>query len=246
MIQILPNYSLTYLLHIFLALVSFACYYRVKKGYEKKGIKSLFYFQRFFLIFSGFMLMNGLPMLVMTELDPVQQGAFYIMARPFLYVSLAYFIQVPFSISFPKYKKYAVGFNLVYGAVAWFTNFHFWTLNSIEASSVPVGFIEEVLITRMDVVGPIGPMIGIIVILNWIVFGLIYFGYQAFKAEGTTRLKFGLMAIALGIMTVGGPMHDNATTAMEFLIADGLILLGLIVLFAGIYVKKIFQGRNAT
>lgn len=232
-LQYLPNYSTTYLLHILISLFAFFSYKRVKQAYKEKNITSLKYFSKFFLYFGIFLFSQGLPMLIPVALNPVKLGAFYIFGHIFLYISLIYFIQVPFSLSWPKLKKYAVWFNTLFTIAITFTNIIYWNEPSVENG-----------LLQFHVTGPVGPMIGVMVALNLIIFGTIYFGRLAYKSKGADRWKFSLLSIAFLIITVGGPLHDNATSLTQYIIADALILISLIVLFAGIYVKQIIHPEK--
>ena len=231
--QYLPNYSVTYLLHIIISLFSIFGYIRLKKAYNEKKISSLKNFAMFFLLFGIFLFSMGLPMLIPVELSPVKLGGFFIFGHVLLYAALVYFIQVPFSLSFPKYRKYAVWFNIAMGTIITYTNLIYWNEPTIEGS-----------ITLMHVTGPVGPMIGVLNIINLLLFGTFYFGYMAIQNRGTERWKYSLLSLAFLLITVGGPLHDNATGLTQYLIADALIFLALATLFAGIYVKSILHPRS--
>lgn len=233
-IPLLPNFSVTFLLHIILSMVSFFCYQRVNTSYKEKNISSLKYFANFFLMFGIFLFTIGLPMLVPVSLSPMQLGAFYIFGHVFLYGAMVYFIQVPFSMSFPDYKKWAVRFNILFGTAITFVNIIYWNKPTTEG-----------LITLLNVVGPVGPMIGVLVVLNWIFFGTFYFGNMAYRSRGTNRLKFSLLSIGFLLITIGGPLHDNAASLTQYMIADGLMTVALLLIFAGIYVKKILKPEKA-
>jgi hypothetical protein len=230
MFEALPNATFTYGAHLFMGLLTLIAFFKLKQSYREQGTETLDYFAKFFGMFSMFMLIQGMPMLVPESLNPAQLGSFFIFGHIFLYASFAYLVMVPLHIYKPSLKKYGFWGSILGGAIITFVNTIYWTMPEISGNIVlwHVGF-------------PVGPMIGILDIITMVLIAAVFFARLAWKNSGSTRTKFALLALGLVVITAGGPLHDNATSLQMYIIADILTLVGLLILFSGIYADKLHE-----
>lgn len=228
-LEMLPNFAWAYLSNLFMGVVAALGYWKLRKSYEDSGVDTVGYFSKFFGYFSLFMFLMGAPMLIPVALSGVKLGAFYIFGHIFLYISLAYLVLVPINIYEPRYRKagfWATGFA---GALITFVNLVFWNEPSIESG-----------LLSLNVGVPVGPLIGVVVGVSMLSAGG-FFAKLAWSRSGNDTYKFGLLALGMLVITLGGPLHDNATSLMMYLIADILTVSGLIYLMAGLFIDWVVE-----
>ncbi len=230
LVEALPNSTVTYLLHLVMGVMTTAAFFKLRRSYRDNGAETLHHFSRFFGMFSLFMYLQGLPFLVPQDLSSVQLGAFFIFGHIFLYASLAYLALVPLSIWRPEWKKFGFWGNVVAGAVVTFVNVLFWTKPTIEGG-----------IVLFNVGAPVGPLIGIVDIVTMILLAGVFFAKMAYERSGTDRSKFLLLALGMLVITAGGPLHDNATNLMMYVVADILTISGFVFVMSGLYVDWIYE-----
>lgn len=230
----LPNSTWTYLAQFFMGFVSLLAYWKLRSSFRESGVETLGYFSRFFGLFALFMFVMGAPFLVPEVLSGVQLGAFYIFGHLFLYGSLAFLVLVPLQIYRPGLKVYGFWLTLLGGGVVSFVNVLFWNRPVVEKGVVlnNVGF-------------PVGPLIGVLVALTMLSAG-VFFVKQAWSRSGLDRWKFLFLALGMVLITVGGPLHDNAVSVWGYVVADVLTVAGLLFTLSGVYVEWVFEklGRE--
>ena len=230
--ETLPNFAWPYLSNLMMGVLAALAYWKLKRSYEDSGIESVGYFSKFFGYFSLFMFLMGGPMLVPVALSGVKLGAFYIFGHIFLYISLAHLVLVPVSIYEPGYRKpafWAIGFG---GAVVTLVNLVYWNEPSIELG-----------LLLLNVGVPVGPLIGVLVGLSMLSAGG-FFAKMAWERSGNDRYKFALLALGMVVITVGGPLHDNATTLMMYVLADILTVSGFVFVMSGLYIDWVMDKLN--
>lgn len=230
MLESLPNFTITYATHLIMGVLAMAAYFKIKRSYKESGTVTLDYFSKFFGSFSMFMFIQGLPALIPKSLTSTQLGSFYIFGHIFLYASFMFLVLVPLHIYRPDFKKYGFWGAALGGAIVTFVNILNWTMPEIQNN-----------IVLFNVGVPVGPMIGILDIITMVLIGAVFFGYTAWNREGRERVKFALLSISLIVITIGGPLHDNATSLAMYAAADVITLTGLILMFMGIYIEKVYS-----
>lgn len=230
LIESLPNSTLTYAAHLFMGVLAALAYLKLKRSYSETGTETLSYFSKFFGMFTLFMLSMGAPMLVPEALSSVQLGAFYIFGQIFLGGALAFISLVPLHIWKPEWKKYGFWAILAAWAGKTWLNFLYWTEPEIVGNLV-----------LWNVGAPIGPMIGVFNALILLVLAGGFFAKMAWERSGTDRYKFGLLALGMLVITLGGPLHDNATSLMMYVAADILTVSGFVFVMSGLYIDWIME-----
>jgi len=228
--EVFPNFSVSYLASFFVMLVSFAGYLKLRFTLRSSDNETLRHFKNFFGWFGVFQLFMAWPMFVPVVLSSVKLGAFYIFSHVFLYVSVAYLSLVPISIYRPEWKEKVFWLNIVAGGVISFVNIVYWTLPEIESN-----------LLLYNVGAPVGPMIGVLVGLNMAVLAGGFFAKMAWDRSGEDRMKFVLLALGMFTMTVGGPLHDNASTFLMYVVADVLISVSILLILSGLYVSWVYS-----
>lgn len=225
--------NLTWLSHFLMSIVTFFCFYRLKKSLGNREIQSTRYFMDFFLNMTFFYFLIGLP-LFLGNLSSFTMGAFYIAGHIFLYIALSFYIRLPLSIIKPEWEKKGFYTGLGIGAAITLTNIVFWNYPTIKETAWGT-------ITLLHVKPPVGPMIGLFAGLSLLVGGSIFFGWMSYKSDGIDRVKHALLSFAFLLLTVAGPLHDNTTSLNMLLFADGAFSLGIVLLMVGIYLKKFLK-----
>lgn len=230
LIESLPNFTLTYAAHLFMGVLTLLAYFKLRRSYQDSGAETVGYFSKFFGMFTLFMTFMGAPMLVPETLSSIQLGAFYIFGHIFLGGALAYLSLVPLNIWKPEWKEYIFYLILAVWGLKTFLNFIYWTEPEIVGN-----------IVLWNVGAPIGPFVGIV--NGLIMLGLAggFFAKMAWERSGNDRYKFGLLALGMLVITLGGPLHDNATGLNMYLIADILTVSGFIFVMSGLYIDWVVE-----
>lgn len=230
LIESLPNSTVTYAAHLLMGVFTTLAYFKLRNSYRETGTETLDYFSKFFGMFSLFMVVMGAPMLVPEALSRVQLGAFYIFGQIFLGGALAYLSLVPLHIWKPNWKKYAFwSIYAVWAGKTWL-NFIFWTKPEIAGN-----------IVLWNVGAPIGPIIGIFNLVVLTVLAGGFFAKMAWERSGNDRYKFGLLALGMLVITIGGPLHDNATNLLMYTVADILTVSGFVFVMSGLYIDWVME-----
>lgn len=226
-------FSYSYASAIAMAIICWACFAQLWRSYRKEEVRTLRYFAYFFAHLGVFFGIMGMPAIFHgVTFSPEQLGAFYIFGHIFLYSSFAYYSRIPMYIWKPSWEMKVFGLNLVAGAIVTAVNIYYWNLPEI-ASGITLYNVQE----------PVGPMIGVLAILNWVVGGTYLFGKMALDRSGVERKKLVFLSMGLLLIALAGPIHDVSTSISMVLAADVLTLLGVATLMIGIYFKKIFHSE---
>lgn len=220
--------QLSYLSWILIGLIVWACFYRSWKSYQSEDIETLRDFSLFFFHLGLFFVVMGLPGILSIEMSADQLGAFYIFGHIFLYASFAYYSRIPVRILKPEWTTRVFAANLILGAAVTILNFKLWPQPEVHASGV----------TALHVMAPIGPLIGVLAGLNWILGGTAFFSWRATKKKGKDRLKLLMVAASLVLLSIAGPLHDNTTSIQMLVIADVATLLGVLLMMAGVFYNR--------
>lgn len=192
------------------------------------------YFMYFFFSVGLFQLIMGLPHAVLYFNQPAFASVItwaYIIGHMFLYLSLAFTVMVPLELTFPgkKIKNIYFSFIVLFGL--------FITYINIIRPNNPI-YERETGITLFNADPLVGKLIPVIVLLSWGVAALIFL-YNGIKSRNNRLAMVRSSVTSLGFifLIVGGPMHDLASTSLQFLMADILTLLGFLVLASGTLLK---------
>lgn len=226
-------FSYGYASWILMGLICWACFAQLWRSYREQEVRTLEYFAKFFAHLGLFFVIMGAPALFHgISFSPEQLGAFYIFGHLFLYSSFAYYSRIPMYIWKPDWEMKVFGLNLVAGAIVTAVNIVYWNLPEISSG-----------VTLLNVQDPVGPMIGVLAILNWVVGGTYLFGKMALSRSGAERKKLIFLSLGLLMISIAGPIHDVSTSVPMILAADILTLLSVALLMLGIYFKRIFSSE---
>lgn len=229
---------LTGISHLLDGLVFIWIALKLNKAMREDGAKDLSqkYFMGFFASTGIFQVLMGLPHFLLyksSELFPQAMAWAYIDGHIFLYLALALTISVPLQLYFPsqqKLKTLIFSFFLIFGTVITFLN--------ILNPNTPV-FDANSGITFLNASPLIGKLIPIIAILSWVPAGVIFI-YKGIKARHD-RLVFVrsmLLGVGLLMLVVFGPLHDIATTASQYLVADIFTMVGFLTMASGVFYQQ--------
>lgn len=215
---------------ILMGLVAFWVAVRLNKRSAQLRVFGLFFF-----LFSLFTLLMTLPHLYLL-FPHLDHEAFnqslhwgYVIGHIFLYLSLAVFIRLPLHWAAPRLKNLGSAFFVILGAVT--------TLFNILLPNTP-NYIHATGITMFNADPLVGKLVAINVVLAWVPAG-IYFIVKGIRSqEKVLRSRSLLLGIGLMIATIGGPLHDISQKEIVFLIADIVVLIGIVVLGSGVLYQK--------
>lgn len=227
------SFTWSYASWIGLGILAWLCFAKLWLSYRESGVTTVKYFGIFFAHMGLFFVIMGLPAAIPGSLTPEQLGAFYIFGHIFLYSGFAYYSRIPLYIWKPEWEMKGFALNLVAGAVITYVNLIYW--NTPELADP---------ITILHVQDPVGPMIGILAIANWIIGGTLLFGKMALNETGTERIKLFLLAAGLLMISIAGPLHDLTTSFQMLVAADVFTFLGILLLMAGIYFRTLFGDSS--
>ena len=238
---------ITGVIHLIDTLVFAFCAWRLNVSFIDSGKRNMIfkYFSLFFLFTAIFQLIIAIGHLPFffgrpEMFIPVFNLA-YIIGHAFLYLGMAYFIYVPSYIYFEN-SKFAKKFTKIY--------FHLIVLGGIVITVINIinplknAYVDvESGLTIFNVPDIIGKLIPLIVILSWGPAALLFL-YKSVKLKGVTRFKSLFLGIGLIVIIVGGPMHDVARVAGQYLLADILTLAGFFLLFFGVFMSPDHKQVN--
>jgi hypothetical protein len=220
--------ELSYISWVFMGIIIWACSQRTWQSFRREEVITLRDLSVFFFHFGLFFVIMGLPGLLSLDLSSDQLGSFYIFGHIFLYSSIAYYSRIPTRILKPEWANRVFAINLILGGAITIVNLAYWPQPVVHSSGV----------TILNVVEPIGPLIGIFVALNWILGGTGFFAWRAMNKKGKKRLKLLLLAGSFIFLSVAGPMHDNTNSLQMLILADVATFLGVILMMAGVFYRR--------
>lgn len=218
----------SYISWFFMGILLWICSFYSWRSYQKEEVVTLRDLTSFFVHMGIFMVLMGLPGILPADFGSVQLGAFYVFGHIFLYSSIAYYSRIPVRILKPGFTDSVFALNLAAGVIITLITILLWPMPEIHQG-----------IVMLNVPMPIGPMIGVMAILNWVLGGFAFFTWRAKENEGKARLKMVFTGFGLLLLAVGGPMHDHAMSVYMLAVADTITLLGVFSLMAGV-----FYGRE--
>ncbi|MDO8663765.1 MAG: hypothetical protein Q7K28_02940 [Candidatus Wildermuthbacteria bacterium] len=211
--------------------VAHRLFYLKKKDYQFR------IFGLFFFLFFLFVLIMAIPHLLLLlphlEHKIFRQGMHlgYLIGHIFLYLSLVVFIRLPLNWVAPRFKNIGSAFFLLLGGVTTILNF---LLPSLPEYNHSTG------ITLFNVNPLVGKLVALNVVLAWVPTG-IYFIVKGMRGlEKNLRRRCMLLGIGLLVATIGGPLHDISREAVMFLIADIVVLAGIVILAVGV----MYEGED--
>lgn len=218
-------------------LVAFATLFSSWKKSKNEMLKN---FMLMFILVAIFMLLMGIMdyLLVLNKDLVVQKslipGFLFAFAHIFMILAISFYARIPFEVLLPGKKN--IGFWLAFGTglipiIVAFTNLIFPTV--------------EARITHYNVSTLFSASIGIWALVFIAGFGGVFFLSQAVKTkEHLVKVRSGILGVGFLAWTIGGPLHDFATTTAIYLFADLLLLSSFVVILLGIYIKRLIPSKN--
>ena len=202
-----------------------------KKDFQLRTF-SLFFL--FFSLFISIMALAHFPLLLSHnlknhELFSKAMHLGYAIGHIFLYLSLAVFVRLLLSWAAPRLKNIGSAFFLLLGGATTVLNF---LLPSLPEFSHSTG------VTLLNVAPLVGKLVALNVALAWVPAGIYFIVKGVRSQEKNVRRRAILLGIGLLIATIGGPLHDISQQAIMFLIADIVVLAGIVILASGVMYKE--------
>lgn len=207
----------------------------------KKKDSQLRIFGSFFFLFSLFistMAIAHLPLFLPHSVHEFFSKSMhwgYLISHIFLYLSLVVFIRLPLDWVAPRFKNLGSAFFIFLGGVT--TVLNFLRISSPE-------YNHSTGITLLNVDPLLGKLVALNVALAWVPAGIYFIVKGARSQEKNVRIRSILLGIGLLAATIGGPLHDISRQAIVFLIADIVILAGIIILASGTMYRQ--EDKNQT
>lgn len=201
--------------------------YRLRKKFFEHYSGEIRDFQWFFFYFGLFLLT-----LASSGFAAYSDPAFYSSAATlthrighiFFFFSAVFFIRIPLSWYNPKLKNAGSLIFLFLGAVTTLLNLSRPGSSELHTSGINIRHLDPLVSQLIISVG-----------LTWLPIAG-YFLYRGFKShEHVVRMRAIFLGLGLIVITLGGPTHGIAQDAFIFLIADILILSGIVIIASSIF-----------
>lgn len=213
--------SLSGVLLIVNSLILSFFYVRLNKGGNNDN-NFFVYFKRFTMFFGIFSVIMAIPVILFSK-SSLMLGLGYVIGHIFLYIACAYLARIWLLIAKPSYDSTNLfRIYLVLGLVITVLNIYLFNL--------PV--INDNGIVLWDAQAPVA--ISIVMILFSSLFpAAIVFIRESFR-QPKQRKRYLLIGLSFLVIIVGGPLHDIAKTALAYLAADMVTIVGFLLMFWGV------------
>ena len=215
-------------------LISLVTFWAALRLFAKKDFQ-LRIFSVFFFLFSLFMFIMTAAHFVLLfshlnhEIFRQSMHWGFVIGHIFLYLSLAVFIRLPLDWIAAPLKNIGSAFFILFGGITTVLNF---LLPNLPEYSHSTG------ITLLNVDPLVGKLIALNVVLAWVPAGIYFIIKGARGREKNARRRAMLLGIGLFIATLGGPLHDVSRQVIAFLVADIVVLAGIVILASGVMYQK--------
>lgn len=224
------------LTHIDLAIVGIICLLiaarlRFRQAAEVQS-RQMHDFQLFFLYFAVFTLILALPALFFNNLYRYQQwvAITYWMGHFFLFISLAYFIRIPFFWINPLLMNYGSLFFVLMGSITTMVLILHPVSANISSSGTSYWHVSVLAATLIAGNGTLA-----------LLPTAIYFIYKAIVGiDRAIKNPLLMMGIGIIILLLGGPLHNIVSTPLLFFLADIMTSLGIVILAIGVFYRRSF------
>jgi len=157
-------------------------------------------------------------------------------AHIFMFIAISYFLRFPVRLRMPHLEEPIWRATILYSIVG--TIILFLNIPKIKPFLLYNG------IYNWEVPPQAGAVIGIFTT------ACLLFSFLVFIAEGrrvketTLKARSWLLATGILIFLIGGPMHNFVKTPFMNALADFLLILGALIMIAGVYSDKIFSPKR--
>ncbi len=212
-----------------------------KRG-NAPAIKSVAYFESYFIHFACFNFILAAPHLVLffaPETFPVVMGIGYTVAHLFVFIALGYLSRMTVSLipRIARFEKAVFVFWLAFGAVVGVLNTLFATLQNQPTFNFATG------LTEFHIPDFIGIIFGNASLLAYVPL-IVLFTISVFKNRGPKRTRALLFAFGMLIIMVAGPLHAVARDWQTYVSADLFNVIGVVLVAIGIIIQ-IDEGFSA-
>lgn len=195
-------------------------------------LKSVNYFQKFFLYFAIFNFVLTLPHLALyitPEQFPLLMGLGYTIAHIFVFVSIGYLSRMTASLMPPvaRFEKVVFYAWLTVAAIVTVLNLQFATFQNQPTFDHTSG------LTTFHIPSFIGAILGITGILGYLPL-VILFIVNSIKNTGRKRTRAILLTFGLAITMIAGPLHAVAQSWQTYVAADIFNAMGVALIAAGV------------
>ncbi|MDO8424557.1 MAG: hypothetical protein Q7S70_01295 [bacterium] len=205
--------------------ISFRLFSSTRKDFQLRIFASFFFL---FFLFMISMIIAHIPLFFYHkdhEIFSRDMHWGYLIGHIFLYLSLAVFIRLPLHWVAPRLKNAGSVFFLLLGGVT--------TVLNVLKPSLPE-YSHSTGITFFNVDPLVGKLVALNVLLVWVPAGIYFIVKGVRSQERNVRWRALLLGIGLLVATLGGPLHDISREPIVFLIADIVVLAGIIILASGV------------
>jgi hypothetical protein len=225
---------LTAFVTFFGSIVNFMSWLLIRKRIHNNPVpptRQVILLNKFLLFLSMFMFLMFLPHLLISQAPsqfPLYMALGYIIGHIFLYIGFLYVGRLFISIS-PRFNGKEKLF-LVLGSIGIIFATIINAITMIWGKQPEFDYTHNV--TLFNAHPAVGAIIGLFALICVIPTAVLMF--KSGISNQTNRLRSFLLGGGLVFLMVGGPLHDNAHTAMVYIIADVITIVAQLAVAAGI------------
>lgn len=195
-------------------------YYKLSKN-KSSGNDFVKYFKGFSLFFGLFFLIFSIPSILIPD-NATLLGIFYLIGHVFCYIALAFMVRISFLLAKPGSSSLgAFIVFLIAGAAATVLNIVYFNYPYAKDGVMQWAQAPQV-----------GAVIGILSTIAFLPVAILFI--KEAISQPKNRKRYGLIAAALIVTIVCGPLHDMSASAVVLMMADVLSIVACAMAFFGV------------
>lgn len=195
-------------------------YYKLSKN-KSSSNDFVKYFKGFSLFFGLFFLTFSVPSILFSD-DATLLGICYLIGHMLCYIGFAYLVRISFLLAKPGSSSLGafIAF-LIAGAGATILNLVFFNYPYVKDGVMQWGQTPQV-----------AAAIGILSIIAFLPVAILF--TKEAVSQPKNRKRYGLIAAAMFVTIICGPLHDATSSAVILMIADALSIVACAMAFFGV------------
>lgn len=214
--------------------------HRIKQS-GGKATRSVILMRNFFLLFGIFYFFLSIPFYAL-YFDPEQFGIAmavgFTIGHGFLFAAMTQTLRLTTTIVPRLYGKERTA--TIIGALAVVWIFVVATITMVFGNHPVYDYAQHIVDYQQEPI--LANTIAAGAFIAWVPLGILFL-INAIKSHGWQRLRSSLLGVGFLLLTVAGPMHGLATNYQQFLFADLVTIISLVMIGTGIVIK-ITTGIN--
>lgn len=195
-------------------------FYKLNKN-KSSSNEFVKYFKGFSLFFGLFFLVFSVPSMLFSE-NSTLLGVCYLIGHALCYIGLAHLVRISFLLAKPGSSSLgAFVMFLIAGALATIMNIIFFNYPYVKDGVMQWGQTPQV-----------GAAIGILSIIAFLPVAILF--TKEAIVQPKNRKRYGLIAAAMFVTIICGPLHDVTSSAVILMVADLLSIIACSMAFFGV------------